>query len=103
MCCYADIKNFSRFNNVIQLMLAQAIQFIETLTREAKVAMSSSTTTEEDEVDVTSLETSKSSSRELMEGMSTDDSMDGRRNSLPDVCASWQTLFCVYKHSVYFI
>ncbi|ESO01400.1 hypothetical protein HELRODRAFT_174957 [Helobdella robusta] len=51
MCCYADIKNFGRFNNVIQLIIAQSIRLVETLVHDSK-----NQPQDEDEVDVTSLD-----------------------------------------------
>ena len=38
MCCYNDYKNFDRFNNLVQLILARAINFIDTLPRDCRRA-----------------------------------------------------------------
>jgi len=34
MCCYKDYKHFERFNNLVQLVLHRAINFIESLPRD---------------------------------------------------------------------
>ena len=51
MCCYADLKNFNKFNNVIQKIISYSIQFINEILQEDTTDQ-----TEDDEVDVTGLE-----------------------------------------------
>ena len=36
MCCYRDMRNFEKFNNIVQVMLNKAISFIQTLPKDCK-------------------------------------------------------------------
>ena len=36
MCCYRDVRNFEKFNNIVQVILNKAISFIQTLPKDCQ-------------------------------------------------------------------